>query len=141
MMSKKNCLNCFFCAKCFRSPDDGLEKVFSLTSEERDALIAGDFSGVKDGGYISRYLQCHKAQWSEALSGVDVPKLRESLATKNCRFFYSSKKGEGRFFDGVEKELESHRVSLAIKTASWSLFIAALSFLISFSDKVAALIK
>ncbi len=140
MLKKKNCLSCYFCVKAFCSPDDGQVKKLALFPDARNAFMRGDFSSVRQVDVISEYLECHKGQWSEALNGVDVASLRKSLGRKKCGFFYPHHKGEGKFLDGVDRELESHRVSLALKTASWSLFIAALSFLVAFSDKVEKLL-
>lgn len=136
MFARKNCLNCYFCTKCFRSPDDYQEKPFTLTAEQRAAVLKNDFSFIekyKEAGY---YLQCHKGQWSEI---APAPFQRSKLQKKKCLFFYPFKKGEGKFFPAIEQELQALKNARAEKLSRWSFRIAVVSIIISIAanaDKI-----
>jgi hypothetical protein len=131
VFKRKSCIDCIFCTRNFRSPDDHLEKIFSLTLEQRAKAKEKNFSFIRDVDLISEYLQCYKGQWSEVLSGTDTTSIRNSLTKRTCQFYYSHSKGAGKFLPAIEKELDNSRISKAAQNANWSLLIATLSLLIS----------
>ncbi len=138
MFLGKNCLNCYFCSKCFRSPDDWREQPFSLSNQERKNAKLKNFNSIKSAT-SPYYLQCWKGQWSEAMN-FDIDKIHKH----KCIFFYSYKKGEGKFFPAIEKELEFKKSSKAAVIAQWSFFFSSISLLISLViniDKVQSFIQ
>jgi hypothetical protein len=90
-----NCLNCFYCAKAHRSPDDdGKEKLFVLENQERDKLKSANYDFLKELPTIIWYLTCYRKVWCEVIDGINREKLRGSLSKKKCKNYFSFKKSE-----------------------------------------------
>lgn len=89
-----NCLNCFYCATAYRSPDDSKEKLFVLTNQKRDKLKSSNYDFLKELPTITWYLTCYRKVWCEVIDGTNKENLRRSLSKKKCKNYFSFKESE-----------------------------------------------
>ncbi len=94
LINKRNCLNCFYCTKAFRSPESGRECQSALKNQERDELKLSNYDSLKELPTIMRYLKCYRNIWDEAIDGTNRENLRKSLSKKKCKNYFSFKKSE-----------------------------------------------
>ncbi len=127
---QKNCTKCAFCIKAWRSEDDGQEKMFSITNDNREDLRNQQTDFIRSNSVVCQYLKCYHNQWNEAVSGTDVPALRKKLPNKKCSHFYSADRAEDMLLPAIVKEQERSKQNDRYYLTLFLTFVAAAASLI-----------
>lgn len=138
---KKNCLECFYCSKAWRSPDHGKENIMTLKPDERQKARHGVFDYLRQSDTVSQYNRCYRGNWDEAVDGSDIQAIRSNLNKKKCPKFLSYKKAEGMLFPAAVEDQNQRENNYKQRVMFWLTVVGVTASIIAAIASVMGVVK